>query len=1114
MTQLHSIVRVSRRFQRSVRIDSDLGVTGALQGYVCQGSSRIAIETMARLFKETGQRAFTWTGPYGGGKSSLALLLGEILGGNSQQNQLGLNILGDVYGFHEAFPQEEEPWLVVPLVGRRADPVKDTRDALIKAIARQDGPARTKKRQEDPTGRDVIERLSKEAASRPKAGVVLIIDELGKYLEAATNGDADIHFFQDLAEAAARSEGRLLIIGILHQSFDQYVRRFGNEVQEDWAKIQGRFVDIPIVTATDEVLDLIGHALEVTDPSLSDMDIAGVVANAIKRRRPGSSDNLKARLQACWPLHPVTASLIGPLSRRRFGQNERSIFGILNSSEPSGFQEFLKTHSLDGGLYDPAQLWDYLRANLEPAILASPDAHRWSLAVDALQRTERQGETLHFQLIKSIAVIELFNGGSGVVPERDILLTCIQDAKPDAVDEALQDLKAWSVIAYRRHLDAFALFAGSDFDLAEAVTEAVSRRGGDLSFEMLSDVAGIQPILAKKHYFQTGTLRWFTPSLASIQDLAKLVEHYAPSEGASGQFLLVIPNAETDRTRLSRLCAEASQRAGLYPVAVGLPTNAEQIRSVGAEYQALQSINQSHPAIEGDAVARRELEARLAVVSADLEEALWTGFLQATWHIRGQEQKAGSSQALARLANQLADVTFPNTPHINSELVNREQPSSNSQAAVRALLHAMVNAPGHDGLSINGFPAEMGLYCTILKASRLHRKTENGFGFHPPSGKAGQSLLPMWSAAEKLTQEAEGDIQLKDLYQLWRQPPFGVRSGLLPILATAFILANHSTMAVYVEGVFQSEINDHVVDLLLQDASVISLRYVDPKTNGKLFLQALNDELSSITGRETEVKPLSIGQALVEFVMRLPEWTRRTSSLSPSAQKLRLLLLKASDPHRTIFVDLVALVSATAPTDMAKDIGVLLRELNEAYGKMLDGLQAKMMNALGHQDKDFEELRLRAETVKGISGDLRLDAFASRLQSFTGDVADMEALAGLLANKPPRNWSDLEPNKAALEAAHLALAFRQAEMLAQVQGRTPTRHVLGIVAGTGEQGSSAMKSVELSQREMSLARSVASTLQEALMAAGVSDNVALAALAEVGLQRLAIDDDEKRIQIG
>jgi hypothetical protein len=152
----------------------------------------------------------------------------------------------------------------------------------------------------------------KEASARPEAGVLLVIDELGKYLEAAADGGADIHFFQELAEAAARCEGRLLIVGVLHQSFDQYARRFGAEMQEDWAKIQGRFVDIPIVTAIDEVLDLIGRALTLGTEALIPTDIIETVAGAIRRRRPGSPDDLAQRLAACWPLHPVTASLIGP----------------------------------------------------------------------------------------------------------------------------------------------------------------------------------------------------------------------------------------------------------------------------------------------------------------------------------------------------------------------------------------------------------------------------------------------------------------------------------------------------------------------------------------------------------------------------------------------------------------------------------------------------------------------------------------------------------------------------------------------------------------------------------------------------------------------------------
>ncbi|UOM36714.1 hypothetical protein [Acuticoccus sp. I52.16.1] len=1113
MSMLSDIVAVSRRFQRSVRLDTDHATNGALQGYVCHGSGRQAIETMARLYQETGQRAFTWTGPYGGGKSSLALLLCQTIGGSAKQKQAGLQLLGDVPGFRDAFPQEAEPWLVVPLVGRRADPVSDLREAVADAVAREAKPARTKRRQIDPAGRDVIDRLLREASARPEAGVLLVIDELGKYLEAAADGSADIHFFQELAEAAARCEGRLLIVGVLHQSFDQYARRFGADMQDDWAKIQGRFVDIPIVTAIDEVLDLIGRALTRANQALIPTEIIGTAADAIRRRRPGSPHDLAERLAACWPLHPVSAALIGPLSRRRFGQNERSVFGFLNSAEPGGFQEYLKTHEAGSAPYDPAQLWDYLRANLEPAILASPDSHRWSEAVDAVQRCERNGEALHLKLAKSIAVIELFHGGSGVLPERSILATCVPDAAPEAVDHALQQLQDWSVTVYRGHLNAFALFAGSDFDIEAALVE-VKTQLGELDLNRLSTFADLQPVLAKKHYFTTGTLRWFTAGLASPQGLAKTVERYSPTNGAAGQFLLVIPDDDWPASKPAARCREVSTKTGAYPVALGVPPNAQHIRKSGSALLALERIRQGHPALEGDAVARRELEARLAVVRAELEEALRQGFVLATWYVHGTAHKAGSSQAIAQIASTLADATFPETPHIRSELVNREQPSSNSQAAVRALLHAMVNSPDLDDLGMEGFPAEMGLYRTVLKATGLHRSSKGGFGFQLPTTKAGTSLRPMWQQAEQLAFEKAGEFPLLDIYGLWQQPPFGVRSGLLPLLAASFILAHRSTMAVYVDGVFQPEINDYVVDRLLQDPRDLSLRHVDPKTEGEALLKALSVEIDTVMARAPELKPLHVAQALVEFVMRLPEWTRRTSSVSKEAQELCRIMRAASDPHRTIFVDLVQLSGSEAPASVAPHIGGLLRELNEAYDTMLGRLRDKMLDALGHKEGPLAALQRRAETIKGISGDLRLDAFAARLQNFSGSLVDMESLAGLLANKPPRNWSDLEPNRAALEAGKLALGFRQAEMLAQVQGRAPSRHALGVVVGTGARGATAHQAVELSPAEQEAAKALAASLQGILAKAGVSDAVALAALAEAGMQRMGAHDDAMRSLTG
>src|SRR5207249_905992 len=68
---------------------------------------------------------------------------------------------------------------------------------------------------------------------------------------------------------------------------------------------------------------------------------------------------LQACLTACYPLHPLTALILGPLFRQ-LAQNERSLFAFLASSEPFGFQEFLRQTTLLDGAYRLDHLYDYV----------------------------------------------------------------------------------------------------------------------------------------------------------------------------------------------------------------------------------------------------------------------------------------------------------------------------------------------------------------------------------------------------------------------------------------------------------------------------------------------------------------------------------------------------------------------------------------------------------------------------------------------------------------------------------------------------------------------------------------------------------------------------------
>ena len=123
MTALADRVTVARRFQRSIRIDLDyVHNPEALEGFVCPRSSAYLLENMAHQIAAKSQGAFTWTGPYGSGKSSLATVLGALLSSKYTLKRIAKGALGEETAsiVSKALPPRRRGWRILPVVGRRA----------------------------------------------------------------------------------------------------------------------------------------------------------------------------------------------------------------------------------------------------------------------------------------------------------------------------------------------------------------------------------------------------------------------------------------------------------------------------------------------------------------------------------------------------------------------------------------------------------------------------------------------------------------------------------------------------------------------------------------------------------------------------------------------------------------------------------------------------------------------------------------------------------------------------------------------------------------------------------------------------------------------------------
>ncbi|MGD9656557.1 MAG: ATP-binding protein [Methylocystis sp.] len=1122
MQSLSEFIRVGRRFQKAIRVDVDNADGGALDGYVFSPSAAQILKQMAAQVAETGQGAFTWTGPYGGGKSSLALLLAALLGQDAKKKKVARALVGASAAAQIAkhLGAGGNGRIVVPVIGRRAD--ADV--AIIEAVAQH---APSGKRRRGKTAIDILRCLAEEPA-----GVLLVIDEMGKFLEhAARGGEGDVHFFQQLAEEASRSKGRLLVVGILHQAFDDYANKLAREMRNEWAKVQGRFADIPLNIAAEEQVELISRAMEVPDDKRPDAKQATAFALVTKRPRGEDLDGFADRLHKCWPLSPAVACLLGPISRRRFGQSQRSIFGFLNSGEPFGFQSFLRETTDGGAAFDLPRLWDYLRANLEPSILASPDGHRWSLAVEALERCEvRGGDAEHVAVVKSIALIDLFKERSGLSASQALLEASLPSLKPKRMSGVLKALTDWSIVIFKKHLGAYAIYAGSDFDIEDAVLEARAKMTG-LDFGRLRSVAMLQPILAKRFYHQTGSLLWFDVDIAPLSSAVETIRNYKPANGSTGLFLLLIGTEAEDDSKAKRIVRAAAEVECGYPFAIGCSRDNFLIREAAFELLALETVRAGRSELNGDSVARREVGARIARAVAELEDRLHEAFASAQWksNVEGVDARVANLRAGAAclniMASQLAGAWFRMSPVIHNELLNRIKPSSNATAAQKALLRAMVEHPREEKLGIEGYPAEGGLYAALIERPGLHRRDPDdpaAFRFLPPPSDDESRLANLWKVAEDMVHGATGaQVSMSDIFSKWKAAPYGVRDGLLPVLGIAFIMSRLEHLSIYLDGVYQVRMTTMVVDRLMQDWDAVRLRWSKLSELQRSALSSLADVVAANGGFDLEPAcraptPLDIAKGLVRLVNELPPWVLRTATLPSGATQVRNLGKTANDPNKFLLDDLPSVIGDETdrgdPSKLAAFVGEGVAALLAAYPTLMGDLEAVMLKELrvkAAKPETVADLRNRAETVRGLTGNYRLDAFATRLMTYDlakDKVEPIEGIVALAANKPTRDWLDRDVDYARIELATLAQEFVKAEGFAHVKGRKDHRLSLAIYSSDPRKDAPVRAEADITTEENLEVAALAAEILALLEGKGISRDAKLGVIAEVGAKLAAPSD--------
>ncbi len=1085
---LSDLFKVTGRFRRSVHLERDFYAENSLDGYVVTVTAR---ETLRRLISalENGAETKAWslTGPYGSGKSAFALFAAKLLGDpGSPATQSALSLLehGDVslwdrFDEARAKRQRERGFCPVLISGERT-PISiallralaigliqfDSNSSEIRALvseveARLNAAANGK----PPPSSEItilFETATLQIGEAGGAGLILVVDELGKFLEYAAQhpSQGDVFVLQSLAEFASRSEETpLLLLTILHQAFEHYAQRMGASQREEWAKIQGRFEDVAFMEPAEQVLRLIGNAIErdVTAPQdLNRSVLTDSVDLELKPRQLGSSDYLQI-LENCLPLHPTVSLMVGSLFRR-FAQNERSLFALLNSAEPHGLQDFLITHSYDGNrlpLFTLPDLYDYINTALGNRLYTASEGKKWAGIAAAISRLPNPSP-MTVKLIKTVGLL-------GAVGEVSANLKCSKPLLKYALDDgthtfsqefehALSELVKRSIAIYRRYNDAYALWDGSDIDIESRLAEAAAQF--DLNQGLASTISKLlppQPLIARRHLYLTGTLRYFVVRYTDVGRFETDIK--SPLDDADGLILYSLPVSESEAETLAKKAAKASV-ADREDVIVAIPRSIGLLKEAVLELARLRWVETNTPELDGDATARRELKARTTEAERAVSDQLTSLFGsniaaqhegKCTWYYRGNAIPIATRRELNEYLSTICDNVYHNAPIIRNELINQRRLSHSASRARRMLIAAMLERADQANLGIDGYPPEMSVYLSLLSDTGIHRNESGEWGFHPPNSDNGSRMSYTWSAIETFLDECELERQrISELYDRLEKPPIGLRNGPIPILLCAVLLHYESEIALYEDGSFVTDISSAVFERLIKSPEKFELkRFRMTGLRSDVFSQFLG-LLSQPPTTTGPPNLLAVVKPHVRFVAKLPRYTMLTQDLSREAIELRKTISDAREPDTLLFVQLPQALGFDAfgpyeemdSTTVGKFFNTLRRalsELNRAYDDLLTSLAQLIASAFslkGSTETIQVELNRRAEPLLELTIETKLKGFLIRVCDGELDFKNwLEAIGTYIVQKPPASWNDSDTTQFEMNFSELARKFHHFEVV-------------------------------------------------------------------------------------
>src|SRR6218665_1292383 len=960
--------------------------------YIPTPNAKQVVSQIANDFKK-GIRSFNIIGTYGTGKSSFLLALEQSIRGTKRY--FDPNFIAN--------PKVD----FIKIVGSYASIAEQFADTFEVTA--------TKNRHENILS-EIFNRY--HSLGKDNGVLFLFLDEFGKFLEYASkhSPEHELYFIQQLAEFCNNPKYNIVLITTVHQSFESYAYSLASAQKQEWAKVKGRFREITFNEPVEQLLYLASEYIaENFENKFSKTAIEKCLKLAVATKAFGfNKDFLNEIATKLFPLDILSANIL-TLSLQRYGQNERSLFSFLESTDNRGFSKFNKQ---ENPFYNLSCVFDYLNFNFYSFLSSkyNPDFSAWSSIRSSAEKVERAFDrsiTDYAKAVKAIGLLNIFSA-SGAVLDENFLSRYLENACGVAnASQIIDNLEKKRIIRFRAHSKRYILFEGTDLDIQTALIEAGNKISevGDVT-ALLNKYFQFTPVFAKLYSYEKGTPRFFEFIISEHPIISRV------PEGEIDGFVNLVFNGKTKASEIQEASRQQKEA-----IVYCFFENSTEIKSLLFEIEKIQKVTEEN---KEDKAAKRELEniadAQIRLLNHFIAESIYAGSKEVKWFFNGEEKRIADKKDFNKLISQACSFVYDATPVFKNELVNKHRISASIHTAKRNYFKALANNWDKENLGFEEakFPPEKTIYLTLLKENGISPVRDNSFDV--PSIDKHSSFNKLWKASEEFIESAKSEQKkISDFVARLSKRPLKLKQGLIDFWIPTFLFIKRDDFAIFNEEGYIPNLSDENLELIGKNPENYAIKTFDME-GVKLdifnsYRTFLNQSAELKFNNRSFIETI---EPFIVFYKQLPEYSKQTKRLSNAALKIRTAIAASKDPEEIFFQAFPNALGISLDT-LRKDHSKLqryttnlqnaVRELRTSYDGLVARFEEFICTEFIGKPVEFEEYKAHLQNrFKKLKKHLLLanqKTFVQRIDSLSDDKkAWLNSIAQAVTGSTLENFSD------------------------------------------------------------------------------------------------------------